>query len=210
MPSEFVFKDAKFVLLTYSQITYNDELITSILELICDLGGECIIARELHSDGGVHLHVLCEFERKFSTRDARKFDVGGFHPNIKKVKAGTEATVWDYVTKDGDVVGGGLEPITVEGRRGNPTKQWEGEYTSKWAYIVDAADKDEFYNRLRAEDPRALACNYPSIAKYADFRYRKDAEEYSHPIDWTFNVAGNRELTEWLDTYLCDDCAFDR
>lgn len=209
MPNPLIVRDAHFILLTYSQAD-DDSLPTQIVSLLGELGGECIVCRELHSDGGVHWHVLCEFEQPFSTRNARKFDCGGFHPNIKKVTRGTEESVWDYVTKDGDVVAGGLERPTNNSRSSHRGSVWEGEYTSKWAYIVDSPTKDEFYSRLAREDPRSLACSYASIAKYADWKYREIPEEYCSPPDFQFKLDSYGRLKEWLETYLCDNCTLDR
>lgn len=45
------------------------------------------ICSELHADGSPHGHALLSFEKKFSTRDVRFFDIGatddddGWHPN---------------------------------------------------------------------------------------------------------------------------------
>lgn len=212
MPNAFVIKEATFVLLTFSQINNDDEALAwQILQLLSELGGECIIARELHRDGGLHLHVLCEFDRPISTRDQRKFDLLGYHPNIRKVSRGTEDTVWDYVTKDGDVILGGLERPSADSRDKNRERRcWEGEYTSKWAYICDAATRDEFFSRLQSEDPRALACSYTSVTKYADWKYKPHAEEYCHPSDFEFNLESLGELRQWVDESLCDSCTQDR
>lgn len=208
MPSDFVVKNARYLLLTYAQA--NDVDPFNILTCISERGAECIIAREFHDDGGLHFHVLCHWEKPYSVRSTTAFDVDGKHPNIERVGR-TPRKVWDYVTKDGDVVYGGLECPPADGSNENRDRRvWEGEYTSKWAYIVDAADKDEFFARLQAEDPRSLACNYPSITKYVDWKYRTVPEEYCHPSNWQFNLDGAPELNSWMSESLCDNCTLDR
>lgn len=206
-----IIRDARFILLTYSQIQHDAELLAeNIVGLIGELSGECIVARERHADGGLHLHVLCDFQREISTRDPRKFDVRGEHPNIAKVTVGTEDDVWDYVTKDGDVIAGGLAQPDRNERTEGGRRPWQGEYSSKWAYITDAPTKEEFFNRLAAEDPRSMVCSYANITKFADWKYRPAAEEYCNPFDGEYDLGRRHELREWLETSLCDDCNNDR
>ena len=102
--------NAKYVLLTYAQCgTLEGD---AIMERISSLGGECIVARESHSDGGVHLHVFVRFGRKFRSRKADVFDVDGRHPNIVPSR-GTPEKGYDYAVKDGDIVCGGLRRGTA-------------------------------------------------------------------------------------------------
>ena len=96
---------ARYGLLTYAQSGELDPF--RVVNHLADLGAECIIGREDHADGGVHLHAFFMFERKFESRNVRVFDVDGCHPNIVR-GYGTPEKGWDYATKDGDVVGGGL------------------------------------------------------------------------------------------------------
>ena len=207
MPSNFLIKNAKFILLTYARANNVDPY--NVLSRICSVGAECIIAREQHADGGVHLHVLCEWQQPFSSRQTTIFDVDGKHPNIEKVGR-TPWLAYDYATKDGDIILGGLARPDSDSSTENSRRCWEGEYTSKWAYIVAATDSAEFWSRLTAEDPRSLACNYTSIAKYAHWRYEPKAEEYSHPCDFSFNMERYPQLVDWIDTSMCQQCERDR
>ena len=102
---EFRFQ-AKYALLTYAQCGELDPF--SIVEHLGSLGAECIIGRENHADGGLHLHAFVGWDGKFSTRNCRAFDVAGHHPNIV-ASYGTPAAGWDYACKEGDIVAGGLE-----------------------------------------------------------------------------------------------------
>lgn len=52
------------------------------MDHISTLGGECIVAREDHADGGTHLHVFCDFGRKFRSRKADVFDVDDHHQTL--------------------------------------------------------------------------------------------------------------------------------
>lgn len=77
MPFRFC---AKYGLLTYPQCGDLDPW--KIVAMLGDLGAECIIGRESHVDGGLHLHAFFLFERKFESRNVRIFDVDGHHPNV--------------------------------------------------------------------------------------------------------------------------------
>ena len=97
---------AKYGLLTYAQSEGLDPF--RIVDLLAELGAECIVGKELHSDGGTHYHAFFMFARKFQSRNPRVFDVDGHHPNILRGRK-TPEQMFDYATKDGDVVAGGLE-----------------------------------------------------------------------------------------------------
>lgn len=188
MPFKF---EAKYGLLTYAQC--GDALDPhSIVCMLAELGAECIVGREVHADGGIHLHAFFMFERKFATRNERVFDVGDRHPNIVR-GYGTPEKGWDYATKDGDVVGGGLE---------RPSGERLLSTGDKWSRIIAAETRDDFF-RLAAElDPKSLCVSFTSLRTYADWRYREDPEPYSHPRGISFCEEGTRELDEWVSRNL--------
>lgn len=192
----FVIKDAKFLLLTYAQVPEHEsrELPWTLLSLCTAKEAECIIGRELHADGGIHFHAFVDFGgRKYSTRDTRAWDIQGRHPNIERVGR-TPAKAWDYATKEGDIICGGAE---------RPPTSEEGTSSSgNWEFILSSETRDEFFDRLHEYQPRTLACSFPSLVKYADWKYRPVPESYSHPEDWTFDLHGYPELLEWRDDNL--------
>ena len=96
-----LFFDAKYGLLTYAQCGSLDP--KRVAEHIEHLGGQCIIGRESHADGGLHLHAFFMFERKFRTRACRVFDVDGRHPNVVR-GYGSPEKGYDYATKDGAIL----------------------------------------------------------------------------------------------------------
>lgn len=176
----------KYVLLTYSQCAGLDPF--EVVDHIASLNGECIVAREDHADGGIHLHVFAEFRPKFRSSRPTVFDVGGFHPNITPSR-GNPWTGYDYATKDGDIVAGGLErPLQGESNDGK---------TSHWAEIVLATSREEFFHNIEKLDPRALCLSFVSLSKYADWRYRPEPERYVHPTNIHFSPERTREITEW-------------
>lgn len=189
----FVF-NSRYVLLTYSQCGDLDPF--GVMDHISTLGAECIVGRESHADGGLHLHVFCDFGRKFRSRDAALFDVGGHHPNVVPSR-GTPGKGFDYAIKDGDVVCGGL------GRpQGSDAVEHGGVRTgssqAKWATITGAESVEEFWRLLHELDPKAAACSFPSLTKYCDWKFRPDPAVYEHPADIAFIQGDLDGRDEWL------------
>lgn len=179
----------KYGLLTYSQCGDLDGW--KVSDLLSDLGAECIVGREHHTDGGIHLHAFFMFEPRLRTSNHRIFDVDGVHPNLR-VGYSNPATGYDYAIKDGDVVAGGLE------RPGESDVQND----SKWARIVAAEDQDEFWSLVRSLDPRALCINFTSLSAYANHRYAPERVEYRTPDGMEFDTSDVPDLAEWVDTEL--------
>lgn len=73
--------------LTYAQCDIAKE---DMLALLVELEGDrikwCVIAHELHQDGGHHLHVQIEYERRRNIRNGAHFDFLGCHPNIQATR----------------------------------------------------------------------------------------------------------------------------
>lgn len=183
MPFRFA---AKYGLLTFPQCGSLDGF--EVSDMLSGLGAECIVGRENHENGGVHLHAFFMFDRKFESRDVRVFDVGGHHPNVVR-GYGTPEKGWDYATKDGDVVAGGLA---------RPSPSGVSEAGDKWAEIILAEDRDEFFDRCKRLAPRALLCSFVSLRTYADWRYRRDPAPYQSPEGLEFTTENHRELDAWV------------
>lgn len=187
MPFRFA---ARYVLLTYAQCGDLDPF--RVVEHLGSLGAECIIGREDHADGGIHLHAFTDFNRKFQSRNERVFDVDGRHPNVLIGRRTPEA-MWDYATKDGDVVAGGLERPSGEGL---------SETSSKWSRILLAETREEFFALIQELDPRALCVSFGSIRTYADWRYRPTPDPYQHPSSVRLCTDQYPELDDWVQRNL--------
>ena len=183
--------NARYALLTYAQCGDLDGW--QVSDHFTELRAECIVAREAHATDGVHLHAFVDFGRKFRSRRSDIFDVGGRHPNISPTHT-TPQSGFDYACKDGDIVAGGLgrpESGVLQTQRGDP-----------WPDIVASESRAEFFEALLAHAPRSLCTSFPSLEKYADWKYRTDPEPYKHDGNVRFDLDGFPELDDWAQTYL--------
>uniref|UniRef100_A0A8A4XBI6 Replication-associated protein n=1 Tax=Aegithalos caudatus Genomoviridae sp. TaxID=2814943 RepID=A0A8A4XBI6_9VIRU len=165
--------NSRYGLFTYSQCGDLDGF--AVMDCFSALGAECIVGRELHENGGVHLHVFVDFGRRFRSRRATIFDVGGFHPNVSASR-GTPDEGYEYAIKDGDVICGGLaKPDCVTRRNGDSATD------TKWAEITSTESREEFWRVLHELDPKSAACNFNSLQKYADWKFADVPAVYEHP-----------------------------
>lgn len=181
---------ARYALLTYAQCAELSEW--DVLDHISQLGGECIIGREDHADGGNHLHVFVDWGRKRRFRRSDVFDVGNFHPNIAPSK-GNAGAGWDYATKDGNVVAGGLE-------RPESSRECDDNTSSKaadMAYLVSIEDADTFWESVKSLAPRLLLTSFPSLNSYASWRFRPRTPAYETPGGLRFDGDILSQLSEW-------------
>ncbi|ANC51567.1 RepA [Faeces associated gemycircularvirus 14] len=177
---------SRYVLLTYAQCGDLDPWL--VHNHVVAFPAECIIGRENHADGGIHLHAFVDFGKRVDIRDNRRFDVGGFHPNIAPCGR-TPQKMLDYAIKDGDVVAGGLNPILDVS---------DAETDSIWHRIANAPSVDEFWAITRELAPRALLCNHQSLRAYAEWHYRPVATRYEHPHGLLLRTDHVPQLDEWV------------
>jgi hypothetical protein len=176
---------ARYALLTYAQS--NGLNPNRIVERIGGYGGECIVGEENHSDGHIHYHVFCDFGNKFRSRHCDVFDVDGFHPNIQTTKRSPKAG-WDYATKDGNIVAGGLaEPMETTIERDD----------DKWSTLCDITDEAVFWDSCKNLVPKNLITNFISLQKYANWKFNKPCVEYKTPSTVRFNNESIHELDDW-------------
>lgn len=184
---------ARYALLTYSQCGDLDPF--AIVDRFSSLEAECIVAREDHCDGGTHLHVFADFGKKRRFRSADVFDVQTRHPNISPSR-GTPEIGWDYCTKDGCIVAGGL------GRPGPGDTGQTGQKDAKMAILVGIDDEPSFWESVRELAPGLLLRSFPSLQSYAKWRFAAVAEEYEHPSGIRITPECVPELSEWRDRYI--------
>jgi len=180
----------RYALVTYAQCGGLDPF--TVCSHFAELRAECIIGRETHADGGIHLHAFVDFGREYSTRNPRQFDVEGCHPNVLPGRR-TPEKMWDYATKNGDIVAGGLE------RPSGGTVHGTGD---EWSEIIMATTRDEFFELCQKLAPRALACSFNSLRAYADWKYRPIRTPYSTPAGLHFNTRDVPGLDRWVSENL--------
>lgn len=177
----------RYALLTYAQCGDLDPF--SIVNKCAKLGAECIVGRENHADGGVHLHAFVDFGKKFRSRDTRVFDVEGHHPNVSPSK-GRAGEGWDYATKDGEIVAGGLERPDGGNVRG---------VGIEWDRAFSETTMDGFLESCLSMDPQASLRMFNNLLAYGRWRYRAERSPYQHPEGLQVHPERVEGLLEWYD-----------
>lgn len=182
---------AKYILLTYSQVDEDVFRWQQVRNIIHEFGGRCRIGRELHSNGGVHFHAFCIKDARFVTRNARKFDVEGFHPNIERIN-GTPEKVWKYVAKDGNLVHDDIpEPPLGRSKQAKADNVWTTAYET-------AVNSEDFINQVLKGDTRRAACAFNGVFGTATWLYPKiPFSDYTPPSNLSYEFGGYPEIPAW-------------
>jgi len=183
----------RYALLTYAQCGDLDPF--AIVGKCAQLRAECIVGRESHVDGGIHLHAFIDFGEKWRCSDPRVFDVGGFHPNVSPSK-GRPWEGWDYATKDGDIVAGGLE---------RPPEHAVPRAGIDWDRAFSETSMDGFLESCLGMDPAASLRMFSQLQAYARWRYRPEKTPYEHPDAVQFDASRLGELSDWVSRNLGRD-----
>lgn len=99
--------DSQSFFLTYAQCDLEIQTLYDWLASLQTLVW-CRIAKEKHADGQPHLHAVGRYQKRVQTRNARHFDIQGFHPNIQGVRSVLKSLA--YVAKDGEFTDFGPVP----------------------------------------------------------------------------------------------------
>lgn len=167
--------NAKYGFFTYPQAeNLTKEL---ILEHFNELGiKEYCICEERHTDSGKHFHAYIGWENPFCTRNERKFDIGGRHPNIQRVRS--RAASITYCKKDGDYIG------NVE----NPTG------CGKYSELAEAVDETSFWRIAATKHPRDYVINLEKLEYFCGKKFKPNIEDYDNGYTmWRLP----EELTGW-------------
>jgi len=173
--------DHKSLFLTYSQS--GDLSRDELFEFLTGFAPEfVVIGHEFHQDNGNHFHAVLGFSERFRSRNARIFDCGGVHPNIR--------AVWNmqgclaYVKKDGDFVEWGKPPTQKK-------RAWA-------ALIEDSQSPEDFMANSRASFPREFVLHNDKFESFAN-KYYNRPEEYVPRLD-PFNIPS--ALDDWVEQVL--------
>jgi len=66
-----------------------------------------VIGEERHQDEGLHFHALLRYPDRIDIRDARFWDVEGYHPNVQSARGWKK--VMNYCIKGGDYIAQGFD-----------------------------------------------------------------------------------------------------
>lgn len=171
--------NAKRIFLTYPQC--GDLTKETVYEFLCGLGARCVVGAESHGDGGRHLHAYGEWESKYHTRDPRKFDVNGQHPNIQPVR--NRNAVVDYVKKEGDYCGN----LEADGHVG------------RYADLVEATSREEFWTLVTAKYPRDYVLALDKLQAFCEHKFGHRTEDY---VGRFSRFRETDELKGWRDSEL--------
>lgn len=115
-------------MLTYANTETLDPF--DIVDHLGSLKAECLVAQEdYHETEGQHMHVYVCFDKRPNFLNERVFDINGFHPNVGAYP--NAKAIWDYVTKEGNIVAGGAEEprdLRAESKSENAKKRKREEY----------------------------------------------------------------------------------
>lgn len=182
-----LYLNARYFLVTYPQSDGLDPW--AVNDHFGQLGAECIVAREDHADGHTHLHVMCDFGRKFRSRRADIFDVDGFHPNIERSKANPRKGGL-YACKDGEIVAGGLDIAQLPTRLVS-TAQDQG------STLLCAESQREFFDIAEDICPGDLISRFSNFHSFAKWKWPELAEPYESPSGFALADGAFPELVRY-------------
>ncbi|AIF34810.1 replication-associated protein [Sewage-associated circular DNA virus-3] len=149
-----------------------------------------LIAREQHSDGGLHLHAYLHFGRRRRFTSADAFDVDGFHPNIQKPRSARNVIA--YCSKED------TEPMAN-------FDYTSGEPNGGWSEILGrTSSKDEFLEEVRTHFPRDYVLSLERLLFFCEWRFGRDETEYTGRSRTEFREPDT--LTNWVNTNLLQVC----
>lgn len=98
----------KYAFLTYAQADglSKDAIIWALRDKVPSPEAWAV-GEEEHQDGGKHFHAILRYAERVDIRDARFWDVEGFHPNIQSARGWKQ--VLQYCIKGGDYISDGFE-----------------------------------------------------------------------------------------------------
>ena len=99
--------DAKGWFLTFAKCSLTKEEVMEALKAKRAGLQQAVVSRERHEDGQFHLHCYLYYEKQFSCRNERFFDIGQYHPNVQSAKS--LRAVQQYIKKDGDFIEFGID-----------------------------------------------------------------------------------------------------
>nr|ALO02543.1 AC1 [Soybean chlorotic blotch virus] len=209
MPRSGAFRvHAKNIFLTYPRCSLSkDEALELLLGVTTPVNKKFIkVARELHEDGQPHLHVLLQFEGKFSIKNPRLFDLVSrasahvFHPNVQGAKSSSD--VKSYIDKDGDTVSWG--EFQIDGRSSRGGKQSAND---AYAAAINTGSPTKALQLLKEQAPKDYVLQFHNIKGNLERIFMKEPTPWACPYDpRSFNNVPDVML-DWVSVNVKDPAA---
>ncbi|BAC66136.1 replication-associated protein [Eupatorium yellow vein virus - [Yamaguchi]] len=199
MPTPNRFKiNAKNFFLTYPHCSLTkEEALSQIKQLQTPTNKLFIrICRELHEDGSPHLHVLIQFEGKYTCRNQRFFDLvspnrsAHFHPNIQAAKSSSD--VKTYMEKDGDILDSGVFQVDGRSARGGCQNA-----NDAYAEAINSGSKSSALNILREKAPKDYVLQFHNLNSNLDRIFAPPLEVFVCPFSSSSFDQVPEEIEEW-------------
>jgi len=176
--------NSKSYIVTYPQCDLDKQVVLQWFQREHELLG-IRVAAERHEDGQPHIHVVFHLGRAYSSRNARCFDIQGYHPNIQATRSLPAA--YDYLRKDGDFCDYGTIPVI--------------EADISWADIINAPTKEEALRLAKEKSPRDYVLQYDRLLSFCEQHFTTSTKEYESTFDFTQTIPPP-QLTQWNDQRL--------
>lgn len=181
--------NAKNFFLTYPRCGESKEDLVAHLKLVFNgRWSYILVAREVHEDGGLHLHAVISCDRRVDISDTKRLDFGSFHGNYQSARSLHDTTA--YVKKDGDFV-----------EEGTPPK-----IKRSFEELVASTTEQDFWKLAASSFARDFVLNHERLEYFANKRFRESAIPKYEPSFTTFATipAG---VQNWQDQRLLVHCS---
>ncbi|WXB20467.1 RepA [Nomiamastrel virus] len=186
---------AKNIFLTYPQCPLEKNYVLERLQrnpINHNLSFACV-AKEEHMDGNTHLHCLLMYSHRLDIKYSRQFDIHDYHPNIQAARS--PGRIYQYITKGGDVIEGGIKPPNLEKDEEKTPKKNRG-----FRYIMQhASTPEEFIQGIKEVYPYEYSSRLRWFQYAADHLYPQPPQVYQPPPQ-QFVIPD--QLKSWADENL--------
>nr|CAJ78224.1 AC1 protein [East African cassava mosaic Zanzibar virus] len=199
---------AKNYFLTYPKCSLSKhDALSQILNLPTPTNKKYIkVCRELHDDGQPHLHMLIQFEGKFSCTNKRFFDLVSptrsthFHPNIQGAKSSSD--VKSYIDKDGDTTEWGEFQIDARSARGGCHNA-----NDACAEALNSGSKAAALLIIKEKLPKEFIFQYHNLSSNLDRIFQEPPARYVSPFLSSSFTNVPEELEVWVSENVMGSAA---
>lgn len=181
-PAAFRFT-AKNIFLTYPRCDVAPPVFVEWIKSQFPTAQYWTVAQERHEDGGLHLHAVISFSRKYNSRVSTRFDFEGHHPNIQPVRVLRDVIA--YISKDP------IQLVTTHPQLGE-TRRTYGDI------VANSTSTSEAEQAIKLWYPRDWLLFGDRIRTALNLHFRPQEEIYSTPTGLQFVPKLPFGLENWL------------